>query len=718
MRGQVPVQDNNQSSSSYTQTHYRACHLCEAICGLEITTQGTQILSIKGDANDPLSKGFICPKATALQDLHSDPERIRTPMKRVGDQWQEISWDEAIEYTVEKLLDTQEKHGSDAVAFYRGNPTVHNYGNLTHAPQFLEIIGSKNNYSASSLDQLPQQVALYMMFGHQLFFPVPDIDRTQLFVVIGANPIASNGSVMTAPNMPKRLRALKARGGKLVVIDPRKTETAAIADRHHFVKPGSDAFLLMAIIHVLFADNLVKANPMLALADNVDAVKKAAQPFTPQLAAEKTGIAESAIKALAEELVNTEKAVVYGRMGVSTQLFGGVSLWAIQVINILIGALDREGGLLVSSPAMGYVAPGAPYAGHYATFHSRVSALPEFAGELPSVALLEEMTTPGHNQVKALMTIAGNPVMASTNANALDKAIESLDFYVAVDFYINATTRHADIILPPTSPLEHDHYDVAILPLAVRNVARFNAPVFDPPPGAWHDWEIFNALTAKVAEKKGLQYQPLPSPDNFVAAGIEAGYWGAQNKPHVALTLEKIKAAPHGIDLGDIAPGIAERIPSDSGRINLGPQVYLDDLERLKDAAEPASSALLLVGRRHVRSNNSWMQNYHRLVKGKPRWMLLMHPDDLAERNLSDGDIVVIESRVGRLTTTVMATEDIMRGVICLPHGWGQSADGKMLADAQDRIGVNYNQLTDDKLYDRVSANAALNGVPVSVYAA
>ena len=706
-------------SEAAIKTHHRACHLCEAICGLEIKTQGPQILSIKGDKLDPISQGYICPKATAIADIHNDPDRLRKPVKRVGDQWIEISWQEAINTTAERLVETQLRHGDDAVGFFAGNPGVHNYGNMTHGALLRRAVKTKNNFSATSLDQLPHQLTSYAMYGHQFLIPIPDIDRTDLIVIMGGNPLASNGSIMTMPNAPKRLKNVQARGGKIIVIDPRRSETAEMADQHLFVKPGKDAYVLMAIIKTLFEENLININHLKNYLNNIDNIEKSIQGFSLQLAEEQSGVAAHNIRQLAIDLASTERSVLYGRMGVSVQEFGALCQWAIQIINILTGSLDVIGGALVTSPAFAYVKKGTSGAGHFNVFQSRVSGLPEFGGELPVVTLPEEILTPGEGQIKAMVTIAGNPVISSTNSDDSDKAFSRLDFFVAFDFYINATTRHADIILPPTSPLEHDHYDIAFLRLAVRNSTRYNPAVFAANDDAMHDWEIYNALSAKICQLKNKEFRPLPAPDKLVAYGIENDFYGAASNPEIALTMDKIKAAPHGIDLGPlVANGFADRIATASGLIECAPEFLINDLQRLRDAATPNDpETLLLIGRRHIRSNNSWMHNYHRLVKGKPRWQLMMHPDDLRARGLENESQVTIESRVGKVTTTVIATDEVMAGVISLPHGWGHNKPGVKMGIATQQQGVNCNVLTDEKFIDKVSGNAALNGVSVRVYA-
>lgn len=699
------------------KTHYRACNLCEAICGLEIKTQGDQVLSIKGDKNDPLSRGYICPKGTAMEDIYTDPDRLRKPVKRQADGWAEISWEEAFDTVAEKLVAVQEQHGQNAVAFYAGNPNVHNYGSMTHASVLRKAVQSKIHFSATSLDQLPHHLTSYSLYGHQSLIPVPDIDHSNYMLIIGGNPLASNGSIMTSPDIPKRLKAIQQRGGRFIVIDPRRTETAEIADQHLFIRPGTDAWLLMAMLNTLFAEDLVNTGHLTDLLVGIDEVGSACKSFTPELAEQHTGVAAEQIRQLARDMANIEGAACYGRMGVSVQVYGTLCQWAIQMINVLTNSLDVRGGMMASSPAFGFIKPGESGAGHFAAFHSRVSGLPEFAGELPATVMAEEMLTEGEGQIRGLITTAGNPVLSAPNGNLMDKALAGLDFMVSIDFYINETTQHADIILPPTSALEHDHYDLAFHRLAVHNTARFNEAVFEPTEGSKHDWEIFNELGLAVAACKGMDAKPLPSPDKLIDRGIQRGPYSAAAGHELELTLDKIKQYPHGLDIGPLQPSLPERLCTSDGKITLMADYIVEDLARLgTDQSATAKDEFLLIGRRHIRSNNSWMHNSHRLVKGKPRWQLLMHPDDLATHQLQDQSQVRIQSRVGEVQTQVMASDEVMPGVVSLPHGWGHKRDGVSMEIAAEQGGVSCNDLTDDKLIDQASGNSALNGVPVKVF--
>mgnify|MGYP003682016353 FL=1 len=700
------------------KTHYRACNLCEAICGLEIKTQGDQVLSIKGDKNDPLSRGYICPKGTAMEDIFTDPDRLRKPVVRQGDKWVEISWQQAFDTVADKLVAVQEQHGHNAVAFYAGNPNVHNYGSMTHANVLRKAVQTKIHFSATSLDQLPHHLTSYSLYGHQSLIPIPDIDHSNYMLIIGGNPLASNGSIMTSPDIPKRLKAIQQRGGRFIVIDPRRTETAEIADQHLFIRPGTDAWLLMAMLNTLFAEDLISTGHLTDLLVGVDQVRSACVSFTPELAEQRTGVAAEQIRQLARDMASTEGAVCYGRMGVSVQVYGTLCQWAIQMINILTNSLDVRGGMMASSPAFGFIKPGESGAGHFAAFHSRVSGLPEFAGELPATVMAEEMLTEGEGQIRGLITTAGNPVLSAPNGNLMDKALAGLDFMVSIDFYINETTQHADIILPPTSALEHDHYDLAFHRLAVHNTARFNEAVFEPAEGSKHDWEIFNELGLAVAARKGMDAKPLPSPDKLIDMGIQRGPYSAAAGHELELTLDKIKQHPHGLDIGPLQPSLPERLCTSDGKITLMADYIIEDLARLgTDQSATAKDEFLLIGRRHIRSNNSWMHNSHRLVKGKPRWQLLMHPDDLAAHQLQDQSQVRIQSRVGEVQTQVVASDEVMPGVVSLPHGWGHKRDGVSMEIAAEQGGVSCNDLTDDKLIDQASGNSALNGVPVRVFA-
>ncbi|WP_212629951.1 molybdopterin oxidoreductase family protein [Pseudomonas sp. KB-10] len=697
--------------------HYRACHLCEAICGLAIETEtqpdgAMQIRSIKGDAQDSFSRGHICPKAVALQDIQNDPDRIRQPMRRIGEQWQAIGWEEAFELVAERLSAIQAEHGQNAVAVYQGNPSVHNYGLMTHGNYFLGQLKTRNRFSATSVDQLPHHLTSHLMYGHGLLIPIPDIDHTDFMLILGGNPLASNGSIMTVPDVEKRLKAIQARGGKLVVVDPRRSETAAIADQHLFVRPGSDAALLLALLNTLFEEGLTRDSHLPV--EGLQRVRAVIADFHAEAMSARCGVPADTIRQLARDFAAADKAVCYGRMGVSTQAFGTLCQWLVQLINLVTGNLDRVGGVLCTSPAVDLVASTS--GGHFNRWQSRVSGLPEYGGELPVSALAEEMLTPGEGQIRALVTVAGNPVLSTPNGRQLERALDGLDFMLSVDFYINETTRYADLILPPTAPLEHDHYDTTFNLFAVRNVTRFNEAVLAKPDGALHDWEIFVGLAKAFAARNNLELKPTMAPEQMIDMGLRFGAYGDRSEHK--LSLASLREHPHGLDLGPLQPNLAARLKTPSKAVQAAPEPLLADLARFAGQELPGVHELLLIGRRHVRSNNSWMHNYHRLVKGKPRHQLLMNPVDLASRGLADGQRVQVRSRVGSIEVEVAASDEVMAGVVSLPHGWGHARPGVQLDIAQAQPGASANDLTDERRLDALSGNAVLNGVPVEVVAA
>ncbi|TDD46068.1 molybdopterin oxidoreductase family protein [Kribbella antibiotica] len=694
-----------------TSVRRTSCNLCEAICGVLVTVEGGRVTDVRGDESDPLSRGHICPKAVALRDLQEDPDRLTTPVRRTADGWQEIGWDAAYKLIVSKLTAIQREHGRNSVGVYLGNPNVHSLGALTHMPTMVRQLRTRNKFSATSIDQLPQMLSSYLLYGHQLMIAVPDIDRTSYLLMLGANPLASNGSMMTAPGFGRRIKEVRKRGGKVVVIDPRRTETANVADEHHFVRPGTDAAFLLALIHQVIVDG--HARPA-SYVDGLAAVEAAVEEWTPERASRLTGIDAEAIRRIAAEYATAGRAAIYGRVGVSTQQFGVLCQWAIQVLNIITGNLDRPGGTMFARPAVDTLRGLGR--GHIGVWSSRIRGLPEFGGELPVSVMAEEILTPGDGQIRAMVTIAGNPVLSTPDGRKLDEAFESLDFMVAVDPYINETTRHADVILPPAPPLEREHYDVVFHQLAVRNTARWNDAVLAKPSSARHDWEIFRDLGIALVRRTRLSRKRIATeaqlrlpPRRIVDAGLRIGPY--------KLSLRRLRKSPGGIDLGPLQPALPKALFHKNKRINLDQPMILADLPRLDALQATADGELLLIGRRHLRSNNSWMHNSARLVKGKPRHHLLMHPTDLADRSLTTGQLVTITSAAGSLAVEVASSNDMMPGVVSLPHGYGHQRPGVQLGVASQLTGVSLNDLTDNQLTDPIAGTAAVNGVPVTVTA-
>lgn len=725
--------------SAAEHTHYRTCHLCEAICGVEIRVRGTEILSIRGDEQDPFSRGHICPKALGLKDFHEDPDRLRRPMRRTAAGWEEVSWESALDEVAQRLVAVQREHGADAVATYIGNPQVHNYSGLLGGVRFLRALRSRNRYSATSVDQLPHHLSAFLLYGHQMSIPVPDIDRTQFFLVLGGNPVVSNGSLMTAPDVTRRLKDIRARGGRLVVVDPRRTQTAELADTHLFVTPGSDALLLLSMLQVLFAEGRVAPGALAGFIDGVETIGDLVRPFTPESTAAETGIDAEVVKRLVRDFAASPSAVCYGRMGVSTQQFGALCQWLIQLLNILTGNLDRVGGAMFTRPAFDIVGLGGAFGqpGSFGKRRTRVRGLPEFGSEFPVAALADEILTPGKGRIRALVTSAGNPVLSTPNGRKLEQALAGLEFMVSIDPYLNETTRHAHLILPPTSGLERDHFDVVFHLLAVRNTVKYSKPLFAKPPGALHDWEIFHRLAERIGEHDPARrpgwVARLTSrwltPKRSVALGIRLGSRGAGWNPFSrGLTLSKVAAHPHGLDLGPLEPCLPQRLKTPDRRIGLAPQALVADLQRLSRAVQasavtaavatgdaPEEGVLRLIGRRDPRTNNSWLHNSRRFVKGPQRCTLLMHPADAAVRGLAEGDIATVTSRSGSVDIAVEPSDEMMRGVVSLPHGWGHHRPGMRLQIASAHAGVSANDLTDETFIDELCGNAALNGVAVTI---
>jgi anaerobic selenocysteine-containing dehydrogenase len=699
-----------------------ACNLCEAICGLVLTIEdrpeGSHVTSIRGNEQDPLSRGHICPKGVALADVYEDPDRLRRPVKRVGEEWVEISWDEALDLTADGIATAINQHGRNALGVYLGNPNAHSLGAQTHGVTMIKTFKTRNKFSASSVDQVPHQFVAWQLFGHQLLIPIADVDRTSYFLVFGANPMASNGSLMTVPDFPNRLRELKKRGGRMVVFDPRRTETAKVADEHHFVRPATDAVVLLSMLRVLFEEELTDPPEY---AQGIESVRLAVAGYTPEYAAEASGVPADEIRRITREFAAADGAAAYGRIGLSTQGFGSICQWAIQCLNILTGNFDREGGVLFPEPAVDIVGKAIIGRGHHDVWRSRVRDIPEFGGELPVSTMREEIETPGEGQIRAVLTVAGNPVLSTPDGSRLGDALAGLDFMAAVDIYLNETTRHAHVVLPSTTALEREQYDLVFHTLAVRNTARFTPPVFEKPADAMHDWEIFREIalrtTARLEKKKSMaktlseRAALTVSPTTIVSTLLLTGR---------RTTMRALKSHPEGVDLGPLKPTMPARLQTKDKLIHLAPDLVVADLARLRRAIDARldgsadDGGLVLIGRRHQRDNNSWMHNSERLTRGKPRHQLLMHPDDLAAHGLSDGSRVRVASRVGEVTTEVRGTEDMMRGVVSLPHGYGHQGAGMRMTNASKVAGVSVNDLTDPERLD-VSGNAALNGVPVTV---
>jgi anaerobic selenocysteine-containing dehydrogenase len=731
------------------RTVFRTCPLCEATCGLEIEIVDDSVKRIRGDREHVMSAGFICPKGSTLKQLHEDPDRLRTPMIKADGAHRAASWDEAFALIAARFQEVTEKYGRSALGIYVGNPNVHQLDNTLGIRPLIRSLGTHNIFSASTVDQMPKHVSSGYMFGHPLNIPVPDLDRTDYLLMLGANPYESNGSLCTAPDFPGRLDAIKARGGKVVVVDPRRTKTAANADQWIPIRPGTDAAFLLALVNVVLQGEL-DLGPAAPHIEGVETLRTLVEPFTPEVVAAFTGVPAEVIRRVAGELTAAPSAAVYGRIGTHTVSFGTLCSWAVDVLNAVTGNLDRPGGAMFPYPAhLGARRKGRSFS--TGRWQSRVRGLPEVLGELPAATMADEIETPGDGQIRFLITVAGNPVLTTPDSERLDTALDGLEFMVSVDPYLNETSRRADVVLPPPSALERSHYDLSFTGLSVRDYADYSPAAFEPT--GLDEFSILVKLTG-IALGMGSDADPdqlaaatmmsqvqeaVSNPDSVIAgrdAGEILGLLGDRPWPEKfldlmlrlghrgdgfganpdGLSLAKLEASPHGLDFGPLEPRLTQILVTPSGKVELAPEAITKDLPRLVAALkrEP-SDDLVLIGRRQLRSANSWLHNVEVLVKGKERCTLQINPDDAARLGLSEGGTATVASTAGKLSVSVEITDDISRGVVSIPYGWGHSLEGSRLAVASARPGVNTNILTDSSQVDPLSGNAVLNGIPVTV---
>ena len=748
-------------TSDQNRTVFRTCPLCEATCGLEISVNPQeQVVRIRGDKDDVFSHGFICPKGSTLKQLHEDPDRVRRPLVKRNGVHVEVSWQEAWDEVERGLMGVIDRHGRGALSAYLGNPNAHNLGPQLFSGVMLRSMGTRNIFSASSVDQMPMHVAGGFMFGTSQHIPVPDLDHTDYLLMLGANPYMSNGSLCTAPDYPGRLQAIRARGGKVVVVDPRRTKTAENSDEWVSIRPGTDGLFMAALANVMFAEGLAKVEPRIGSQMNgLEEFRAAVVPFTPEKVATATGVSADTISRIAREMCAAPTCAVYGRIGVNTVEFGATNAWLVNALSIITGNFDKRGGDMFTTPAAGSATTRGT-AGKGKGFqtgrgHSRVSNKPEVLGEYPVAVLAEEILTPGQNQIRAAITVAGNPVLSTPHSVQLDKAFEELEFMVSIDIYLNETTRHANVILPTPSALEKDHYDVGLYAYAVRNVANYSEPVLQKDADTPDEWEILVKLGA-ILQGLGTDVDPALMDDQVINASVTSAVANSSSTIHgrdadeilatlnkdgrrgtarmldfmlqtgpygaafganpTGLSLDVLLANPHGVDLGALEPRIPEGLRTPTGKIELSPPQLIADLVRLEASiALVDDDQMLLVGRRELKSNNSWMHNINVLTKGSLSCTAQVHPDDAARLGLSDGSTVRITSRVGSVEAPVEITDSVRPGVVSLPHGWGHGVAGTKMDVAARKAGVNSNILTDESIIDPISGNAVLNAIPVTL---
>ncbi|MBK6280125.1 MAG: molybdopterin-dependent oxidoreductase [Gammaproteobacteria bacterium] len=731
-----------------TETIFRSCPVCEASCGLVVAVDraANRVVSVRGDAEDHRSRGYVCAKSQVVKDLHEDPARLRRPVRRTENGWEEMEWEAALALVGERLAAIRAAHGNNAVAMYYGNPNGHNFGAQIYTQLFITLLETQRFFSAGSVDQQPKNLSCELLYGSAWTFPIPDLDRSDFFVCMGANPLVSQGSLMSAPDAGGRFEALRARGGELVVIDPRRSETAAIADWHLFIRPGTDAFLLFALVNLLFASDRVHLGHLAGRIDGLERLRELAAPFTPEAVAGITGVAPADVRRLCERFCAAERPVIYGRIGLCTQEFGTLASWLVDVVNLLRGRLDAVGGAMFPRPATGQGedsdSVGELLRGRW---HSKVRGFPEYMSMLPATLMAEELAWDGEDRARALITVAGNPVLSVPNGDRLREAIDGLDFVVALDIYINETTSRADVILPSTVQLEHSNYDFLFQSTSVRNFARYSPRVLAPEPGARDQWQlmleicgrvngltveqldamIFEGLAARLAAATGVDAARIrelagtePGPERLLDMMLRAGPHGDRFAGGEGLTLARVKAAEHGIDLGPLTPGRLPGILRTEGkRIRLLHPLLEEDLGRLRERLRAGPPpGLLLIGRRHIRDMNTWLHNLPHFVRGRNRCTLRMHPGDAAGRGLADGATALVRTAAAERAVPVEISDEMMPGVVSLPHGFGHRHADTGQPHAQAHAGVSANDLIGDGL-DLPSGTSIVNGVPVEVRA-
>ena len=701
-----------QNELNVKTVHARTCHLCEANCGVLMHVEDGVVTSVKGNPDHVLSEGYICPKATAIPDIQNDPDRLRHPVKRVGSAetatWQEISWEQAYQEIAAKHAEIT--RGVKVASVYLGNPNVHNYASAFANRTLIKTWGAKGIYSASTLDQIPHMICQKWVYGHNALYPVPDIDRTQYMLCVGGNPLASNGSLWTVPNVKERIKRLKQRGGKFVVIDPRITETAKFANQHHFIKPGTDTAFFLALLNSLDTQDLINPSRLGPILSGWERALEAVREFDAIKLSNYCGIDLDVITEIASELGNGQPAIVYGRMGVSVTKYGTLNHWLIQLLNLATGNVDREGGVMFPEPIIDPVERSG--SGSFGRYKTRLSGRPDVLGELPSAELAAEIITEGEGQIGALMVVAGNPVLSAPGGRQLDSALASLDLMVSLDMYVTETSRHAHYILPPCGPLQRDHYPLFFTPLAIRNYADYSPALLEKGPEDKSDYDIVHELAEALRRYRGdntpsVKMSPREILDQILKASPQK------------ISLAEIEACPNGYDMGPLKPRLPDRLKTDDKRIHCAPDILINELEAFRECfiAYKGSADYLLIGRRHIRSNNSWLHNSHRLIKGPDRCTLMLHPDDAKALNVKQHDRIRVFNHIGEVKIAAEITEDIMPGVISIPHGFGHGRKGVKLSKAAQNPGVSINDLTDPALIDDLSGNAVLNAIPVKLEA-
>lgn len=722
--------------------HRRTCPLCEGMCGITVTREGNRVTAIRPDKDNVWSRGHMCPKGTTLGELHDDPDRIRVPMIREGERWREASWDEAFAQIETLVAETRARRGEARIASYTGNMSGKGYDAGRYMMLLHGLARFAQSYSSSTVDQQPKNVSAFLMYGNMWKIPIPDVDQTDLLVVIGGNPAESKGSLFSHRDVMGAIRSLRARGGKVIVIDPVQTRTAEAADAWIPIRPGADAALLLGVLHVLFAEDRVTLGALDGLVEGMDVLRDVASRFAPERVAAFCGIEASAIRELAHAISDAPRAAIYGRIGTCTQSFGTLASWLVDALAIATGNMDRVGGLMWSTQVAPHLdlMPPYPATGSVMGPASRVRGVASVLGQYPSSCLAEEIDTEGPGQIHGLVSLGANPVLSAPGSERLDAALAGLDVMVSLDIYVNETTRHAHVILPSPSLLSQAHWDMWAWPWALTSGGHYSPPLFEDTdrPQEWEvmirlgailgghrdpdlaalDDNYFGGMCDAVGIDRAVAFEALPDhgSERILDLCIRTGPFGDRFGANPdGLTLAHFKAEPGGMLFGPARPQGRAAISTPSGKIEIAHTHFLQDLVRLEDALTHAVPELVLVSRRQLRSLNSWMHNIGSLVSGKPRCTLQIHENDAARLGIRPGQDVRITSQAGSIVAPAEITRKIRPGVVSLPHGWGHEPQDIRLDVAKRHQGSNFNALAPANMIDPASGNAVVNGIPVDV---
>jgi formate dehydrogenase len=719
--------------------HRTYCRICEPTCGMIATVEDGKLVQLRPDADHPITKGFSCPKGIEFVHVQNDPDRLLYPMRRTeSGEFERISWDTALDEIGAKLRAIRAAHGGESIGWYAGNPSAFSHSHAIWAGGFVRGLGSKHLYTPNTQDTSSRFVASHLLYGSPTIFPLPDLARTSFLLMVGANPLVSRGSLVAAGNLRDKLTGIVGRGGRVVVVDPRRTETAK-AFEHVAVRPDGDAWLLLAMLHVIFAEGLDDATTTAAQATGVDVLRTAAARCAPEDAEARCGVPADEIRALARSFATAPSAAAYGRTGACLGRHATLVNVLLDALNVVTGNLDRPGGSVFARPPIDFTALASRLGlATFDTYRSRVGDLPEVLGQMAAPLMAAEIETPGPGQLRALIVSAGNPLLSVPGAQDFERALGKLDLQVGIDLYLNETHRHADYVLPATTFYERDDVPLPLAEIQLTPFIQWTDAVAAPRGEARDDWRIIDdlarqlgfAAVAGVASKwigtsrvarlaqraMGVgahRLTPTKIVDALLRAGRDGDHFGLRRG---GLTLAKLRAQPRGVVLAEhVDTGVlTKRLKHRDRRVHLGDERIAAELTRLLDAPEPSSDyPLLMIGRREVRSHNSWLHNTPRFRDATRRHRALVNPVDAAAIGVADGGPARVVSARGAIELPVELSEDVAPGTIAVPHGWGHRGAGWQTAN--EAGGANVNELTSSALDDleKLSGMAHLNGVPV-----